>query len=641
MSLGGGSSTDTSSQSNSATMNMIPQWVSNAGEQNYALATQIAETPLQQYQGQMVASVAPQTQQAWNLAANSGNVGMPAQNAAMAGYLNTMSQTPAQITAAQAAAAPNVTAAQAAAAAQAQAAPATQAATASLSQLSNTNLQPYMNPYTQNVIDKTLPIMNQSLAQQQAALQGQTTQANAFGGSRQAIEQGTIGAQGALSEAQMAAQLNQANYTQAQQAGEFDVSAANNMGQFNANQLNQVGMYNQGQANTVGMYNAGQTNQVDVANAQLANQAALQNQSQANAMAQFNTGAQNTASYENQAAGLAQEGYANQASAGLEGIGQQQQAANAANYAMLTSAGAQQQQQAQNEINANMAKFQQAQNYPIQGLGLLESSLGMTPYDTASATSSNSASQSQTTQSPNLANLAQSGLQTLGSIFGGPAGAGIGALAGGSDRKIKKNIVHLGADPTTGVPIKGFNYKGDPAGMPKTIGPLAQDIEKRAPGSTFKVGGVMTVPRETLAAATPSVAHLPQHSSKNPRLPVQGALAKSDTVPAMLTPGEAVLTRAGADKIGRGKIAAANKAGVRGYARGTANVLPMTPSLLPFLPPSSPGVAKGISALTAFTPQAHMAHAAMTPHAGGPRVLGALGHETPRMPRVGGALRRG
>ena len=38
-------------------------------------AAKVASQPLQQYQGQMVADVAPQTQQAWNLAANSGNVG--------------------------------------------------------------------------------------------------------------------------------------------------------------------------------------------------------------------------------------------------------------------------------------------------------------------------------------------------------------------------------------------------------------------------------------------------------------------------------------------------------------------------------------------------------------------------------------
>ena len=84
-----GGSTTTEQQGSSSQVNQIPQWVQNAGQQNYGLAQQVASQPLQQYQGQMVADVAPQTQQAWNLAANSGNVGQDAQNAAQAGYLNT------------------------------------------------------------------------------------------------------------------------------------------------------------------------------------------------------------------------------------------------------------------------------------------------------------------------------------------------------------------------------------------------------------------------------------------------------------------------------------------------------------------------------------------------------------------------
>ena len=89
-----GGSNQTTQQGTSESTNEIPQWVQNAGQQNYGLAQQVASQPLQQYQGQMVADVAPQTQQAWNLAANSGNVGQDAQNAAQSGYLNTLSQVP-------------------------------------------------------------------------------------------------------------------------------------------------------------------------------------------------------------------------------------------------------------------------------------------------------------------------------------------------------------------------------------------------------------------------------------------------------------------------------------------------------------------------------------------------------------------
>ena len=41
--------------------------------------------------------------------------------------------------------------------------------------------------------------------------------------------------------------------------------------------------------------------------------------------------------------------------------------------------------QQQNQINAQMAKFNQAFNYPQQQLGVLESSLGMTPHDTSTS----------------------------------------------------------------------------------------------------------------------------------------------------------------------------------------------------------------------------------------------------------------
>ena len=95
-----GGSTTTNTQGSSQSVNEIPQWVQNAGQANYGLAQQVASQPLQQYQGQMVAGTSPQMQQAWNLAANSGGgVGQDAQNAAQAGYLNTLGQTPGSVTA--------------------------------------------------------------------------------------------------------------------------------------------------------------------------------------------------------------------------------------------------------------------------------------------------------------------------------------------------------------------------------------------------------------------------------------------------------------------------------------------------------------------------------------------------------------
>ena len=185
------SGTTQTSDTQSQQVNQIPQWVSNAGQQNYAFAQGVAAQPLTQYQGKMVADTSPQTQQAWDLAASSGNVGQDQYAGAQAGFLNSLGQTPGTCTAGQ---------------------------------LSNTNLSPYMNPYTQNVIDTTLPIMQQNLGLSQVGNQNAASSANAFGGSRMGVQQGVTQAQGAQGMAQMAQQLNAANFGQAQSAAQQDIA---------------------------------------------------------------------------------------------------------------------------------------------------------------------------------------------------------------------------------------------------------------------------------------------------------------------------------------------------------------------------------------------------------------------------------
>jgi len=408
-----GSNTTVQSGSSEST-NQIPQWVQNAGQANYGLAQQVASQPLQQYQGQMVAGVTPQMQQAWNLAANSGSTGQPAQSAAQAGFLNTLGQTPQQVTP---------------------------------QSLATTNLQPYMNPYTQDVINSTLPIMQQNLGLQQNQQQNAANSANAFGGSRQAIQQGVTQAQGAMGMGEMAAGLNQANFGQAQQAATGDISR---------------------------------------------NLAAQQG---------------------NQSAALQQGQLANAASAGLGLLGNQQMQNNIANYGMLAGAGGAQQQQQQNDINAQLAKFQQAWTYPQQQLGMMESSLGMTPYDTATSGTSQSTTQ-QTSSNP--AQMMLSAGQGLSSLFGSSAGGtsafgGIMAALGmGSDRRMKTDITRVDTHHT-GLPIYAYRYKGDPKSYPKVVGPMAEDVKKIAPHAVMPMGkgGKLAVHMPTLNAMGGSLPSSP------------------------------------------------------------------------------------------------------------------------------------
>jgi hypothetical protein len=389
--MGSGGSTEQQSSTQQVNQVQLPPWVNQAAQQNYALAQNIANRPLTQYQGQQVADIGPQTQQAWNLAASSGGAGADQYNASQAGFL-TAAGTPATQVNAQS--------------------------------LANANLQPYMNPYTQSVINSTLPLMQQQNALSQNQQQNAANSANAFGGSRQGVQQGVAQAQGALNIGQMASQLNQANFQQAQAAATGDITR-----NLSAQQGNQ------------------QANQANI-----------------NSLIQ--------------------------ASQGLGTLGSQAQQNQRQQFLELSTAGAQQQQQAQNQIDAQKAQFAQAQAYPGQQLGMLESALGMTPYGSTSIGSSTTQQQQQT--NPSLSSDIFGGLQALGGAFGsgGPFGAG-GALAGllgGSDRQLKTDISKIGVHPPTGLPMYSYRYKGDPKSYPKVSGPMAEDVMKVAPHAVTTVG---------------------------------------------------------------------------------------------------------------------------------------------------------
>ena len=349
----------------------LPPWVNDAAQQNYAFAQNVAARPLQQYQGQMVPDTSDQMQQAWNTAATSANAGMPQLNAATAGFAGALGQTPMTVT------------------------PQT---------LSGTNLQPYEDPYTQSVINASLPIMQQQLGQTLATNAGTASQTGAFGGSRFGVQQGVAQAQGALGEAQMAANLNAQNFTQAQAAATGDITR--NL------------------------------------QAQTTNQGAQQ--------AKINSDIQ--------------------ASQGLAGVGTDvaQNANNA--FTMQNTAGTEEMAQAQNQINAQMAKFQQAQTYPTQQLSVLQSALGMTPY----GQSTTGASDTTTYTPTDWAALAAAGIGAAGNIFKV------------SDRRLKKNLQKLGVHGPSKTPIYAFNWKGEPPGSPKSLGPMAQDLQKTIPGSVAK-----------------------------------------------------------------------------------------------------------------------------------------------------------
>jgi Chaperone of endosialidase len=92
--------------------------------------------------------------------------------------------------------------------------------------------------------------------------------------------------------------------------------------------------------------------------------------------------------------------------------------------------------------------------------------------------------------------------QAQSQLMGGLFGLGGSLLSGGlgalSDRRDKTDIKPLGKDPVTKLPMYAYRYKDDPKSSPKVVGPMAQDVEKAAPGSTAEIGGHMVIKPEAV-----------------------------------------------------------------------------------------------------------------------------------------------
>lgn len=121
-------------------------------------------------------------------------------------------------------------------------------------------LDKYMNPYNQSVIDATMANINQENGKQQSSLQGNAISSGAWGGDRADLARNDLARQQALASGQIIAGLNNQNYNQA-------------LGQYNT-------------ANQTGMNAAALNNQTALSGAQL--QGALGSSAQENALSGAN-----------------------------------------------------------------------------------------------------------------------------------------------------------------------------------------------------------------------------------------------------------------------------------------------------------------------------------------------------------------
>jgi hypothetical protein len=358
--MGGTTSTTNTSQQQKVE---LPAWVDQASQENYQLAKGVSGRPLQQYEGQRVADPSTMTQQGYGLI--QGNVGAadPLINKA-AGAYDTAGSMYGKAAGVLDASSPLYG----------------QAADIYRGTAGNLDIQPYLNPYTQEVENRAVGNANTALTQQLASNASQAQKAGAFGGSRFGVQQGVTQGEGIRNIGDLTAALRKAG--------------------------------------------------IDFATT-----TALQDRSgkQAAASGLLSTAAgmgQQAAGYGNAGAGIGNTGagYLNTAASRL--------GANQQDITNLMMGGQQDTAQRQKVIDAALGKFQEQWQYPTEQLNMRLAALGMSPYGKTTT----GTGQQTTDTSPDWATLGLGALKTGGSLLGS---GGLPALLALSDRNTKTDIKKL------------------------------------------------------------------------------------------------------------------------------------------------------------------------------------------------------
>lgn len=365
------------------------------------------------------------------------------------------------------------------------------------------NINAYMNPYTQSVIDATDAASRRDESISLMKNSDANRASGAWGGSRDAVTNAVIQSEGIRNRAQTDAMLRYAGFTDA--AGRVMQDNANNLtaqqsnqgadiskGQINAN----IGIANQNSAlNTQALnqntflQNAIQdlaSRQYDASNRQNADQFnatntlnkdqfnstgkyTADNQNSTNFLntSMFNSGAQNTAS-------LAQASNRLAAAQGMAGLASSAGQMGNAQSLLAANLGRAQQANTQAFMDAAQSNASLGNQDAANALNMKLAALGMSPY--GKTTTSNSTSSGGTSSNTGMSILG--GAMAIPSILF-------------SDRNVKKDIKHLGKVEGTNLNKYEFRYKkgfmGNDMGDRKMVGLMAQDVEKKVPGAVHRV----------------------------------------------------------------------------------------------------------------------------------------------------------
>lgn len=380
---GGGSSGQTQTVTQKTE---LPQWVTDAAQKNLNQAYNVSQAMPGPYSGPRYAGMTDGAKA--DIAGLQLNVGQtqPAFELAKSGAAGLMNYRPQDVQAGRyQASLINQT-------------PQIEADSISPGYLANTNLSPYMNPYTSGVVDYGLKALETQRQQSLNGIADQAIRSNAFGGSRQGVQEGVTNAASALNAGKLASDLMSQNFLQGQAAATGDITR--NM---QAQQANQAANLQAGGSNQAALL-----------------QSALSNQAASNRSAEFNIQNALQAALANQQAGLAGAGLNLNASNSLGNLTAQGQGAylDSLRAALAGQGMVQQDQQAQ--YDAARQAYTENQQFPLQQLQIPLQALGMTPY--GQTTSTTGPAQPQPSSNGLMQGLGA--ISSLVGIGGGLFGAG-------------------------------------------------------------------------------------------------------------------------------------------------------------------------------------------------------------------------
>ena len=301
-------------------------------------------------------------------------------------------------------------------------------------QLRSTDVSEYMNPYQQQVIDAGQADIERQRQLASNTLSAQAEAAGAFGGSRQAVQEGVLAGEALRQASDLSAQQRQAGFQQAIESGKFDIGQTQSARTLASQQLLEAEKFAQQaresaaareQATRAGNMQA--ANQFGIQQSQFDQQAALANQSSANARSQAQ-------------ANLLQ-------SAGLAGSAQN--AARAAQQAGLTQSAGLAGAAAQNAVAAQQAGLTQAAG--LSGAAAQNAIAAQQAGLTQSAGLSNQAAINQALQSQAARDQAANAANFQGQFSGAGIQSGAAnAMAGLAGNQLTSQLSGLGAQMTAG-----------------------------------------------------------------------------------------------------------------------------------------------------------------------------------------------